>query len=164
MSELIANPIYFFVLPALIIYAACSDLFRMRISNFVCLSIAAAFYIFAFAEGIAFEQILVQSGFSFLVLVGCFLLFMTGLFGGGDAKLIAALSLWMGVQDNFEFFFLFSLLGGGLTLLIVFLRQYRPMLYRLQPYLGHVSNPANGIPYGIAISMAAIMQIYSLSV
>jgi prepilin peptidase CpaA len=161
MADVLHNMILYWLLPALLIYAAFSDLFRMKISNSICLGIMGAWCVHSIMIGMPLTQILLQAGFALIILLVCFALFTTGLFGGGDAKLIAAVAFWLTPMENAAFFLLFSLLGGMLTLAILFLRRDDIKFYLPQGLFHHIINPRNGIPYGIAIVPAAMIQIYS---
>src|ERR1700754_1287293 len=82
--------------PALMAFAAASDLFTMTISNRVSLLLAAAFLVLALASGMAPYDLLSHLGAGALVLVIAFTCFAMGWVGGGDAKVAAAAALWFG--------------------------------------------------------------------
>ena len=88
-------------------------------------------------------------------------LFHFGLFGGGDVKLLSALSLWMGLSLTPVFLILVGLLGGLVALLLLTLRwALRPLnasLAERGQSLPRVLLPNESVPYGIAIGIAALM-------
>ena len=59
-----------------------------------------------------------------IVLVIAFAFFAFGWIGGGDAKLVAATTLWVGFGLMLPYLIYAALLGGGLTLLILAVRRY----------------------------------------
>src|SRR5262245_7971881 len=143
--------------PALMIFAAFSDLLTMTISNGVSVALAVIFIVLATAGGLSAAEISwhLASGASILVLG--FGLFALGWIGGGDAKLAAATAIWLGFDLLGEYALVASLLGGVLTLLILALRHWR-VLSRLinQPWIRRLHEPETGVPYGIALASAGL--------
>src|SRR5579864_8380864 len=82
--------------PALMAFAAVSDLLTMTISNRVSIALAAGFLALALASGMAPYDILDHVGAGATVLVVAFVCFAMGWIGGGDAKVAASASLWFG--------------------------------------------------------------------
>src|SRR5207249_9764368 len=72
--------------PALMAFAAASDLFTMTISNRVSLALVAGFLALAVLSGLGFYDILCHIGAGFTVLTVAFVCFAMGWVGGGDAK------------------------------------------------------------------------------
>src|SRR6476646_4373115 len=88
--------------PALMAYAACSDLVSMTISNRVCLTIVAAFFIVAPALGLPLGAMAWHVAAGAIVRFSTFAMFSAGWIGGGDAKLAAATALWLGWDKLFD--------------------------------------------------------------
>ncbi len=147
-----------FVFPALMAFAAASDLFTMTISNRVSLALVAAFLLLAPLTGMGLEQILYHFGAGAIVLVVAFGCFAMGWMGGGDAKILAAASLWFGFSYLVSYLLYASVFGGALTLLLLQFRQW-PLPYILagQPWLLRLHAKETGIPYGIALAIGALM-------
>lgn len=144
--------------PALMAFAAASDLLTMTISNRVSLAIAAGFLILAALSGISPTDILFHVGAGAVVLVVAFLCFAMGWVGGGDAKLAAAAALWFGFAHLMDYLLHAALFGGVLTVLLMQFRQW-PLPYSLagQPWLLRLHAKESGIPYGIALAIGALM-------
>lgn len=144
--------------PALMAFAAASDLFTMTISNRVSLALAAGFLALALLSGMPFPDILSHLGAGMLVLIIAFGCFAMGMVGGGDAKVAAAAGLWFGFGHLLNFLLYASLFGGALTLLLLQFRQW-PLPYQLagQPWLLKLHAKETGIPYGIALAIGALM-------
>src|SRR5579871_5605540 len=106
------------LLPVLLAASAGWDLASFTIPNFLTLALLAAFPLFAAAAGLTLTAI----GWHLLAgLVGLglgFTLFALGWIGGGDAKLFAAVALWLGLHDMPAYALAASMLGGLLTLTI----------------------------------------------
>jgi prepilin peptidase CpaA len=95
----------------------------------------------------------------FILFVVGYLLFSFGLFGGGDAKLMAAAGLWFGPFEHTGSFLAFTVLSGFLLTLAVAgysafevwaeikELRFREKLKSLKPK----------IPYGFALAVGAIL-------
>ena len=88
--------------PALMAFAAASDLFTMTISNRVSLALAAGFLVLAVLSGMGFYDILSHVGAGAAVLAVAFACFAMGWIGGGDAKVAAGAALWFGFGHLLE--------------------------------------------------------------
>jgi prepilin peptidase CpaA len=144
--------------PALMAFAAASDLFTMTISNRVSLALVAGFLLLAPASGMGFYDMASHVGAGAGVLVVAFSCFAMGWIGGGDAKVAAATALWFGFDHLLDYLLLASVLGGALTLLLLKFRQW-PLPYALagQSWLLRLHARDSGIPYGIALALGALM-------
>ncbi|MBR0691842.1 prepilin peptidase [Bradyrhizobium lablabi] len=144
--------------PALMAFAAASDLFTMTIPNRVSLGLLAGFMLLAPLTGMSVHDMLSHAGAGALVLVVSFAMFAMGWIGGGDAKVAAAAALWFGFDHLLNFLVYASVLGGALTLLLLQLRQW-PLPYPLvsQAWLARLHDKQTGIPYGIALALGALL-------
>jgi prepilin peptidase CpaA len=91
---------------------------------------------------------------SALVFAAAFLLFWRGVFGGGDAKLVAAVALLVGAHDLFDFFLVMSMCGGGLGLAILACDRLHASRHRTSQQLA-----APTVPYGVAIAGAGVVVL-----
>ncbi len=149
------------IFPLLMAFAAFSDLFTMRISNKLVLALVAAFFALALFVGLPFEEIGIHLACAALVLVFAFAFFAFGWIGGGDAKLITATTLWLGVGIMLQYLVYASLLGGALTLLLLAARRYPlPAGLRSINWIDRLHDTKTGVPYGIALAIAGIL-VYS---
>jgi prepilin peptidase CpaA len=145
------------VFPALMAFAAASDLFTMTISNRVSLALAAGFLALAVLGGMSLTDILAHLGAGATVLAVAFGCFAMGWVGGGDAKVAAGAALWFGFGHLLNYLIYASLFGGALTLLLLQFRQW-PLPYPLagQAWLLRLHAKDSGIPYGIALAIGAL--------
>ncbi|HKD58430.1 MAG TPA: prepilin peptidase, partial [Hyphomicrobiaceae bacterium] len=107
------------VLPAAVAFAAAMDLFTMKIPNAISLLLVLAFFPMALFAGFDPWSFAVHLAAGVLMLVVGVLLFIAGWFGGGDAKLMAAVGLWIGA-DNLLAYALYVALAGGLIAVVFF--------------------------------------------
>lgn len=155
---MLIDAIRLLLFPALMAFAASSDLFTMTISNKLSLALVAAFFLLVIVTGMGFAAIGMHLAAAALVLTVAFLLFTQGWIGGGDAKLAAAAALWFGFGYLLDFLVYASLLGGGLTLVLIqFRRLPLPGLFARQPWIMRLHDKAGGVPYGIALAVAALI-------
>lgn len=150
------------IFPALLIFAAASDLFTFTIPNALVAALTAAFPAIAFMAGFSCAEIASHLLCGLAMLGAGFLFFSRGWVGGGDAKLFAAIALWLGWGDLAAFALYVAVIGGCLTLLILIFR-YLPVTALFFPaWLLRLRDRGEGVPYGIALSAAGII-VYSNS-
>lgn len=149
-----------FLFPAVMIFAGALDIFTMTIPNRISIGLVAGFIVLAPFAGFGWETIALHFVTGALMLVLGIAAFAAGWIGGGDAKLFAAASLWMGYENIYDYVLLSSILGGVLTLGFLVMRRY-PLPSRLagQPWIARLHDAAHGVPYGVALS-AAVLIIY----
>jgi prepilin peptidase CpaA len=136
---MIIDAVRLLLFPALMAFAASTDLFTMTISNRVSLILVAGFLALAALYGMP------------LVEIGSHL-------AAGFVVLAAATSLWLGWGHLYEYLLYASLLGGALTLLILeFRKRSLPPALANQPWVVRLHEPAGGVPYGIALAAAALL-------
>jgi prepilin peptidase CpaA len=146
------------VFPALMAFAAASDLFTMTISNRVSLALVAGFLALAVLSGMGLTDILLHVGAGAAVLAVAFVCFAMGWVGGGDAKVAASAALWFGFGHLLTYLVYASLFGGVLTLMLLQFRQWPlPYAFTGQAWLLKLHAKESGIPYGIALAVGALM-------
>ena len=144
--------------PALMCFAASSDLVTMTIPNRVSIALLAGFVVIAAWTGLGAEAILWHFACGLTVLVVTFTLFAFGWIGGGDAKLAAATGVWFGFAHIAEYGVVASVLGGALTFFIVWLRgKILPPGIASVDWVARICEKKNGVPYGIALAAAGLM-------
>ena len=87
-----------------------------------------------------------------------FACFAFGWIGGGDAKFAAAIILWLGPAGAMEFLIYAGLFGGLLTIVLLSFRgRLLPAFALRQDWLLRLHDPKAGVPYGVALSAAALV-------
>ncbi|MGB8184879.1 MAG: prepilin peptidase [Pseudolabrys sp.] len=143
--------------PALMAFAASSDLLTMTISNRLSLALAGGFFLLMIVTGMSLHAAGMHVAAAAVVLVVAFLFFSQGWIGGGDAKLAAATALWFGFDYLLDYLIYASLFGGALTLAIIQFRKIPlPAMLARQGWILRLHETDAGIPYGIALAAAAL--------
>ena len=143
--------------PALMAFAASSDLLTMTISNRLSLALAAGFFLLTLVIGMSLPAVGMHLAAAALVLAFAFGFFSQGWIGGGDAKLAAATALWFGFENLLDYLIYASLFGGVLTLVLIQFRKLPlPGPLARQPWILRLHEAGGGIPYGIALAAAAL--------
>lgn len=148
---------------ALMLIAAIEDLRRLIIPNALIVALCALWplYILAAPSWLGIAGSLTAA---VLVFLAGALAFSRGFLGGGDVKLLAAATLWAGPGGTPALLVVTGILGGMLA------------LFLLMPPGAHIaelaraklgpsetatkSDAATPVPYGIAITAAAILVIF----
>lgn len=154
-----------FIFPLGMALSAASDLLTMTIPNKLVLALLAGYVLVALPVGVPLEEI----GFSLLVamavlLVG-FVFFARGWIGGGDAKLAAVTTLWLGLHLTVPYLVYAAFGGGILTLAILALRRMPliPLISRFR-WLERLHDRNSGVPYGIALAMSGLLTYSSSTI
>ncbi len=145
------------VFAAAMIYAAISDLLTMTIPNKVSILLIAIFPLAALAAGLSWPEFFSHLGAGAIVLTAGFAMFAAGIFGGGDAKLLAAGALWIGLEQLLPFIYLVAIFGGILAIVILAYRRFPAAIAAGQQWSIRLHDKSGGIPYGIAIAAAAFV-------
>lgn len=134
------------MLAVLLASAGIEDVRRRQIANWKNGLIALLAPVWWYASGLAlFPDVAVQVIFATIIFALFLIPFAMRQMGGGDVKLIGALSLWLPLVALEHMLIVMSLAGGALTLLIMADR------WRLKK-----AGPPE-IPYGVAIVVAGLI-------
>ena len=146
------------IFPAMMVFAASSDLFTMTISNRIAIILVVGFFGLALVSGMSVHDVVSHVGAAFAVLAVTFVFFARGWIGGGDAKLAAATALWLGFDHLMPYLLYASLFGGVLTLIMIRFRLMPlPAVLAEQEWVKRLHRLDGGVPYGIALAAAALL-------
>jgi prepilin peptidase CpaA len=145
--------------PALMALSASMDLLTYTIPNRICVALAGGYVVFAALFGVPAVDILLNISCGLAILVITFAMFNFGLIGGGDAKLAAATAAWLGWTAILNYGLAAALFGGILTLVLLGARAVPlPAALARVDWLARLHNASAGVPYGIALAAAGLMQ------
>jgi prepilin peptidase CpaA len=136
------------VLAAILIVAAIGDLRTRTIPNWLNGAIALGAIPFWFAIGLSvWPGMAMQVGVAAIVFALFALAFRFGAMGGGDVKMVAALSLWLPLGAVIKLLVIMSIAGGVLTLAMLIRHRRAKAENTLE------------IPYGVAIAFGGFWLI-----
>jgi prepilin peptidase CpaA len=146
------------IFPGTMVCAAATDLFTMTLPNRLTLVLAAGFFVVATLVGLGWYAVGLHVTLALAVLAVAFTFFSFGWIGGGDAKLFAATCLWLGPASVFTYSIYVTLIGSGLTLLLLLWRGLPlPGTLSSKSWLVRLHSPREGVPYGIALAAAGLL-------
>ena len=158
MTTTVLAPAAIVFFPGVLALAASMDLVTMTIPNRICASLAIGYFVVALAAGVPPGAVLVNVSCAAAVLAAMFALFALGVIGGGDAKLAAATSLWLGWGTMLDFGVTTAIYGGVLTLFILYGRRLvLPLWLSRHQWIARLHDSKTGVPYGIALAAAGMM-------
>ncbi len=147
------------IVPLALFAAAYWDLTTMTIPNPLNLGLAAAFVLIGpFFLSWAVYGAHVGAGAAMLVVAMA--LFAFGWIGGGDAKLFAATSLWLGWDGMLGFVLVTAVAGGALTLALMALRNVPvvPAVALERAWVARLLKPKGEVPYGLALATGGLIM------
>ncbi len=152
-------------LAALFVYAVghavVSDFRHLQIPNWTSVTIVLAFPPVALLAKMDLATLGLHLGVGVVLFAFCAFIFARGLIGGGDAKLLAAIGVWPGLNGIGSYLIVVALLGGLLAL--------AGLLFRRWPAPGSLGGVAwlrpgregpQLLPYGVAIGLGAYFLIF----
>jgi prepilin peptidase CpaA len=145
-----------------ICYAIVSDFTRLRIANWIPATLVGLFLVYAVLRLnlSAFKAHLMLAG---MVFVFGFVSFIAGWIGGGDVKLLTALTLWAGPSHGPDLLIMTTLGGGVMAFALLLLRnseQARMLMPVAAPFRRIRSFAERGVcPYGLAMGLAALVSL-----
>ena len=143
--------------PLLAAFAMSQDLVTMTISNRVSILLIGGFILTAWLIGMDLQTFMWHWIAALAVFAGSFALFALRWIGGGDAKFVAASSLWLGWGSTLDYILMAAILGGVLTLgLLIFRANMMPMSWMKVSWIARLHDKKAGVPYGIALGAAAL--------
>lgn len=147
------------IFPFCMVFAIVSDLLSMTIANRVSILLVAAFVVLAPLTGMGWAPLGMHLAAGLAVLCVTFGLFAIGGMGGGDAKLMAATAVWMGMGTELVTYLVYaSFIGGALTLgLVLFRNSSVSALAGNNLFLRNIADQGAGVPYGIALGIAGLV-------
>ncbi len=82
-------------------------------------------------------------------------MFMGGLFGGGDAKMVPGVMLWIGPAGTMDFLYGTAIAGGVLVGVVILARRLVPA-HATPGFAFETLQQGKGVPYGVAIAAGAV--------
>ena len=149
------------VFPLLVIVAALRDITTFTIPNWISIALVTAFYPAALAAGMPLGVIGLCTAIGVGGLAAAMAMFAVGWIGGGDAKVFAAASLWIGWPAVLPFLLATAVAGGALALILLQMRSamFRPFLETGPAWIARLAKQGGDAPYGVAIAIGALFAL-----
>lgn len=148
----------FIVFPSVMVYSAIADMVTMTSSNRIVVFLVAGFLALAPLTGMDWTSFALHGAAGGMVLAGGFALFALGWIGGGDAKLAAAIALWVGLDHTLSFIGMSAVFGGLMAVAILAFRgAILPETVMRHPWVQRLHGDRAGIPYGVALAAGALV-------
>lgn len=144
-------------LPVLMIVGGLHDLTTMRIPNWISLALLAAFLPGAMLVGLPGGEIAMHIGVGIAALLIGMAMFALNWVGGGDAKLLAAGCLWMGLPSVLMYVLYSAVVGGLFCLALISARAIAPSYPGVPAWATRLLEPKGDIPYGVALAGGALL-------
>jgi prepilin peptidase CpaA len=150
------EPMLLTMVGAALIAGAAYDVATLTIPNWISLALLALFPLVALNAGFGWSETGVHLAVGFAALVAGAALFATGGIGGGDAKLFAAVSLYVGAGWFPAFVVYVALAGGAVAVAVLAVRW--SAAFGIGARLGWLQHllTGKGIPYGVAIAAGGL--------
>lgn len=142
----------------LLLVALALDTAKYIIPNWLVLTVAGLYPVFVLLSPEKPDWLIALAVGAGMFVAG-FAIYAFKMMGGGDVKLLAALSLWTGKTSTLEFVTITAVYGGLLALALIVGRKFVPWLYTKMPEgskIPRVLTIGEPLPYGIAIAFAFI--------
>ena len=155
-------PILLAVFPLLVLVAAVKDATSYTIPNWISLALLAGFVPAAAAAVMAGTPLAVIGLCAAVgagALVAGVAMFAFGWIGGGDAKLMAASALWLGLGGLAPFLFWTTVAGGLLSAVLLVARRHGAQFVgdAAPAWVLRLLDLKAAVPYGVAIAFGALM-------
>lgn len=146
------------VYPALLIIAALTDATSFTIPNRISLLLLAAYFPTALVLGRPLGEVGIDLAVFIAALVVAMGMFAAGWIGGGDAKLFAVASLWLGWAAAPAFLVVTALAGAALAVILLNLRSswVKPLVDAGPDWVVRLATPKAAVPYGVAIAAGGL--------
>lgn len=146
------------VMPVLVIVAGLHDLTTMKIPNWISGLLILGFFPTALLLGLPLSAVGASVGLAVAALLVGAGMFALKWLGGGDAKLLAAVTLWLGLSGVLPFLLFTAMAGGGLCLLLLLARARLQVFAVNGPvWITRLLAPKGDVPYGVAIAVGALL-------
>ncbi|MDX1922138.1 MAG: prepilin peptidase [Alphaproteobacteria bacterium] len=145
--------------------AALSDIKKLIISNRLCLFLAGLFplYVLTAPHEVMWMHHVLIAGTVFVI---GFAMFAMNFLGGGDVKMLAAVSLWAGPKMIATLLLFTSFAGGLLALAFAVAALYRSRVLKVEAKTETnevIPWHKTPVPYGVAIACGGVTALFLMS-
>ncbi len=147
------------VFPAALLVAAANDIYEFKIPNWVSITLVCAYPVAGVAVGAPPSVVLEGLLFGAGALALGFALFAARIVGGGDAKLFAAITPWIGA-GALGSFLLYTAVAGLVLAMVMGAFRTLPVLpiYARAPWLIELHGRSKDLPYAVALGAGGLLS------
>lgn len=147
------------VFPAALLIAAANDIYEFKIPNWVSIILVCAYPVAGVAVGAPPSVVLEGLLFGAGALALGFALFAGRIVGGGDAKLFAAITPWIGASALGSFL-LYTAVAGLVLAIVMGAFRTLPVLpiYARAPWLIELHGRSKDLPYAVALGAGGLLS------
>jgi len=151
------------IFAGILIACAISDVVTYEIANGWWAALLLGYFGCSFVSGSSLVDIGYDVAVGISILILGAVIYRFGWLGGGDVKLLAAASPWVGWSGLLDFFFWVALSGGTLAFLILLGRWLAgEKCIRGPAWWKRLWAQESGVPYGVAICGGGLMVSHNL--
>lgn len=155
------SAIFALVFPLSLIAGAISDIVRYEIPNSLPVVLLVGYLAYAFDSGASWNFIGTNLAVGLAVLLAGAVLFRYGLLGGGDIKLMAAATPWLGWSELPWFLLWVALWGGVLAATAIGIKWlFRGKSVSGPQWWRRLCSSDGGMPYGVAICAGGLFTFW----
>src|SRR4051794_9906965 len=150
----------YIVVPSLIVLAGILDCISFRIPNWLSGAMVAVFIVMALSAAMPLPIFGIHVAVGATLLAAGFGLFAAGMFGAGDAKLVAATGLWFGWPAVMPFLVYTAFAGGVLAILVgLWAALHVDQEVHGKTWMSRLKLTSfkPNVPYGAAIAAGAVL-------
>ena len=164
MTSLHALPLLAF--PVLLTVAALKDVTSFTIPNWISGALLLAFPVAALAAGLSWGDVAQHAAVGGVALLVGMGLFALNWMGGGDAKLMSASAVWLGLGGTPSYLLWTALAGGVLAVSLIVARKSRIIaaIPTGPRWVGALLQPKGDVPYGVALAVGALLAFPSSAI
>lgn len=149
------------IFPILLVIAALKDVLSFTIPNWISGALLLAFPLAAWSAGLSWGEAAQHSAVGGVALLAGMGLFALNWIGGGDAKMLSASALWLGLPAIGPYLLWTALAGGALAVGLVLARKAAAQLPAVAgggpKWVGALLSPKGDVPYGVALCVGALL-------
>jgi prepilin peptidase CpaA len=140
--------------PLLMLVAAFADLTSLRVPNLVVMALILGYIVAGSTAKLSDDDWIATALTGIACLVIGFVAFSQNWIGGGDAKLLAAMGLWLGPDATIMGVLIGAFAAGGMGVLILGARRYVPLTH--VPDIWRQMIETKTIPYAAALAVGGL--------
>ncbi len=151
---------YFMLLSVLMVAVMVYDVTNFIIPNWINLAVLLLFPLLVWLGPTQVNWVASVYGFLLFFVIG-FGIYLLGLMGGGDIKLLIASSVWFGWSVHLTYFIVYMAMVGGVLAIVLMVARPLATAFVTQKSLPRVLIKGQPVPYGVAIALSFLYLLWT---